>query len=387
MSSSSSSASSSKTCVIANRRIATVLNHTATAASCSSSSSSSSSTSPVASLTSHKMAKRPVKVVVTGAAGNIAYAIIFMIGQGRMLGIDQPIELRLLDIPPMAKKLQGVLMEVQDCAFTILDSVIATTDYKEAFDGVDIALLIGAKPRGPGMVRADLLTANAAIFAGQGKALNQYASRNVKVVVVGNPANTNALITMVNAPNIPKQNFTALTRLDQNRANGQIASKIGVPVSSVKNITIWGNHSKTQYPCVHHGHIADYPQRGLMTSVRIAINDEKYLNTEFIPRVQNRGAEVIGARGSSSAASAANATVDHIRSWILGTNDGEWVSMAVCSDGSYGVPKDIIYSFPVTCRNGSWKIVQGLNIDEYSRAKMDATAKELLSERQQALGK
>jgi malate dehydrogenase len=326
--------------------------------------------------------KKPVKVVVTGAAGNIAYSLLFMIAQGRMLGPDQPIELRLLDIPPMAKALEGVQMELQDGAFSLLTKVVPTTDYKVAFEDVEIAMLVGAKPRGPGMVRADLLKANASIFVGQGKALDRYASRGVKVVVVGNPANTNAMIAMTNAPNLPKTAWSALTRLDQNRAKGMLANRLNVSPCQVKNLTIWGNHSKTQYPDIRQATVA-YADRD--TPVSAAINDSAFLDGEFIKNVQYRGAAVIKARGKSSAASAANAAVDHMRSWFLGTPQGEWCNMAVRSDGSYGVPKDLIFSFPVVCRNGEYKIVQGLELDDFSKAKIKATTEELLTERDTAL--
>jgi len=328
--------------------------------------------------------KKPVRVLVTGAAGNIAYAIVFMIGQGKMLGMDQPIELRLLDIPAMSKSIQGVIMELNDCAFPVLTSITGTTDYKTAFENVDIALLIGAKPRGPGMQRKDLLSANAAIFAGQGKALNQYASRNVKVCVVGNPANTNALITAANAPDLPKSAFTAMTRLDQNRAISQIANRVKVPVTGVHNVIIWGNHSKTQYPDVNHGSV---DVNGKNTAIRQAVNDNGWLDGEFITVVQDRGAAIIAAREKSSAASAANACVDHIRDWCLGTKKGEYVSMGVYSDGkSYGVPAGLVYSFPCTCENGQWKIVQGLKIDAASQKRLDVTTKELQEEKKEALG-
>lgn len=329
-------------------------------------------------------AGRPVNVVVTGAAGNIAYAIIFMIGQGRMLGAGTKINLRLLDIPPAEKKLQGVLMEVHDAAFDVLASVVATVDYREAFADADLCLLIGARPRGPGMERADLLRANGKIFEGQGKAINAYASRDVRVVVVGNPANTNALVAQTNAPDIDPRNFSALTRLDELRARGQIANRAGVHVSRVRNLIIWGNHSSTQYPDVSHAYIDG--GNGKRTPVARAVNDDAWLHGAFLTTVQKRGAAIIKARGLSSAASAANATVDHVRTLFLGTAPGEIVSMAVTSDGSYGVPRGIIYSFPVTCAGGSYTIVQGLSIDAFSRGKMTATADELLSERAAALG-
>jgi len=331
--------------------------------------------------------KQLVKVVVTGAAGNIAYSIIFMIAQGQMLGPDTPIELRLLDIPPMAEALRGVEMEIVDCAFPLVTKIVATTDpsYKPAFEGVDIALLIGAKPRGPGMQRKDLLSQNAAIFAGQGKALNHYASKNVKVLVVGNPANTNCLICQLNAPDIPKENFTAMTRLDHHRAAAQIAARLRVPVKSVKNVIIWGNHSKTQYPDINHAYVMDYPKLGMTTLVREAVKDDAWLDGKFIEVVQDRGAAIIEARKLSSAASAANAAVAHMRSWVLGTPKGEWTSMAVVSDGSYGVPKGLVFSYPVLIANGKWSIVQDLKMNNLAKDKLKITTEELLDEKKQAL--
>jgi len=272
-------------------------------------------------------------------------------------------------------------MELNDCSFPLLTSIKATSDYKTAFQNVQVALLIGAKPRSKGMQRSDLLKENAAIFEGQGKALNEYADRNVKVCVVGNPANTNALIAMTHAPNIPKENFTAMTRLDQNRAVHQLASRLKIQVSNVKNVIIWGNHSKTQYPDVNHAFVHNYPQKNLKTSIRSAISNDTWLQNDFINTVQDRGAVIIDARGTSSAASAAMACLDHARDWLLGTRTGEWVSMGVYSDGSYGVPKGIIYSFPVTCCNGNYQIIKGLPIDEFSRKKMEETADELLDEK------
>jgi len=327
---------------------------------------------------------KPVVVCVSGAAGNIAYSVLFGIGRGKLLGPNQPIELRLLDIPPMMAKVQGVVMEINDCAFPLLTKIVATDDYQTAFEGCEVALLIGARPRGPGMVRADLLKANAKIFEGQGKAIEKHADRNIKVVVVGNPANTNALITMTNAPSIPRANFTALTRLDQNRAASQIAEKAGVNVGQVKNIVIWGNHSKTQYPDTRNAVIVNHPSRGNTTTVRSQVDNE-YLDTEFIKTVQYRGAAIIKARGASSAASAANATLDHVRSWLLGTAPGEWVSMAVCSDNSgYDVPENLVFSFPCTCSNGNWRIVPGIQLDKFSQEKVEATAAELVKERETA---
>jgi len=329
--------------------------------------------------------RKPVVVAITGAAGNIAYSIIFMVAKGEMLGFDQPIELRLLDIPGMEKNLQGVVMEVVDCAFPLITKIVPTTDYKEAFQDVEIALLIGARPRGPGMQRGDLLSANAAIFEGQGKALNSYANKHVKVLVVGNPANTNALIAMKNAPNLSRRNFTAMTRLDQNRAQAQIAQRLNVSINQVTGIVVWGNHSKTQYPSIRHAKVA---VDGKSSPVRAAVNNDAWLQKEYLETVQDRGAAIIAARKSSSAASAAKAAVDHVREWVLGTPEGTVSSMAVISDGnSYGVPADLIYSFPCVCKNGEWKIVTGLEIDDYSRNLMEATAKELIEERTMASAK
>jgi len=309
-----------------------------------------------------------------------------MIAQGLMLGPDQLIDLRLLDLPMMDKVLQGVVMELQDGAFPVLNSVIGTSDYKTAFANAEVALLIGAKPRGPGMQRKDLLTANAAIFAGQGKALDQYAKKTVKVLVVGNPANTNALIASKNAPSLSPRNFTAMTRLDQNRAVSMLASHSKVNSAQVKNVIIWGNHSKTQYPDVNHGVIVGAPSLGLISPIRSVINNNEWLNGEFLALVQDRGAAIIKAREKSSAASAASAAVDHVRDWVLGTQPGEYVSMGVISNGEYGAPKDVVYSFPCTCVNGEWKIVEGLKIDSTSAKLMEETGKELLEERSQALG-
>lgn len=330
--------------------------------------------------------RKPLNVVVTGAAGNIAYSIIFMICKGEMLGYDQKINLRLLDIPRAEQAMVGVRMEIVDCAFPLVNSVITTTDYRTAFENCDVALLIGARPRGPGMVRADLLKANANIFKGQGQALDKWASRDVKVCVVGNPANTNALIAMKNAPSLPKKNFTAMTRLDQNRAYGQISERLGVPLDNMSGIAIYGNHSKTQYPNIRHAVVKDYPTPGAITPVRQAVNDDAYLEGDFLTTVQDRGAAIIQARKSSSAASAAKAAVDHVREWMCGTPAGTVSSMAVISDGNpYGIPDDIIYSFPCVCENGEWKIVGGLSVDSYSRKLMDDTAKELLEEKAAAL--
>lgn len=330
--------------------------------------------------------KKALNVVVTGAAGNIAYAIIFMICKGEMLGYDTPINLKLLDIEASAGKMVGVKMEVDDCAFPLVTSVITTTSYEEAFTGCDIAMLIGARPRGPGMVRADLLKANGAIFKGQGAALDKFAKKDVKIVVVGNPCNTNALIAMKNAPSIPRKQFTAMTKLDENRAIIQIANRLKVPIKKISGVGVFGNHSITQYPSIRHATIADYPNAGQTTSVREAINDDKWLEGAFLNSNQKRGASIIKARGGSSAASAAKAAVDHMREWVLGTPAGQVSSMAVVSDGNpYGVPDDLIYSFPCVCEDGEWKIIGGLEIDAYSQACIDKSAKELSSEKEMAL--
>jgi malate dehydrogenase len=317
----------------------------------------------------------PVKVAVTGAAGQIGYSLLFRIASGAMLGPNTPIILQLLEITPALGVLGGVKMELDDCAFTSLVDVIMTDDPNIAFGDADIAMLVGAMPRKDGMERADLLSANGGIFKPQGQAINANAKKNVKVLVVGNPANTNALIAMSNAKNIDPKQFTAMTRLDHNRAISQLAKHLGKSVSSVKKMTIWGNHSITQYPDLFHCEVDGKNAASL-------VNDQQWVNETFIPTVAKRGATVIKARGSSSAASAANAAMEHVRSWVLGTPDGDWVSMAVPSDGSYGVPNGLISSFPCTCANGSYSIVQGLNIDNYSRAKIDASVKELEEERE-----
>jgi len=325
----------------------------------------------------------PVRILVTGAAGQIAYSLIFMIAKGDFLGHHVPIILHLLDIPMCKESLDGVVLEIIDCAHSNVKGIVATTDVKEAFADIDFALLVGAFPRREGMERKDLLARNAAIFKEQGAALNQYAKKSVKVLVVGNPANTNGFLAMHNAPSIPRENFSALTRLDHNRAKAQIAAKLGVSVERVHNVVIWGNHSSTQYPDVSHGYVED--ATGHHVPVAEAVKDQAWLQNEFITTVQQRGAVIIKARKFSSAASAANAIINHLRDWIYGTPEGEYVSMAVVSDGSYGVPKDLIYSFPVTCLNGKYTIVQGLSIDEFSRKKMDHTAAELLEEKNLAL--
>ncbi|WP_148715498.1 malate dehydrogenase [Chitinolyticbacter meiyuanensis] len=317
--------------------------------------------------------KKPVRVAVTGAAGQIGYSLLFRIASGAMLGPDQPVILQLLDITPSLPALNGVVMELDDCAFPLLQGVVQTDDPMVAFKDADVALLVGARPRGPGMERKDLLEANGAIFTTQGKALNAVASRDVKVLVVGNPANTNAYIAMKNAPDLNPANFTAMMRLDHNRALTQVAQKTGVAVTDVQKMTIWGNHSSTQYPDIFNAEVKGQNAAAL-------INDQKWLETEFIPTVQQRGAAIIKARGLSSAASAANAAIDHIRNWVLGTPEGDWVTMGVPANGEYGI-SDLIYGYPVTCKDGKYTIVQGLAISEFSRARMDATAKELSDER------
>jgi len=326
--------------------------------------------------------KAPVRVLITGAAGQIGYSLIFLVAQGDMFGADQPIILHLLDIAPMMEGLNGVAMEIEDCALPLVRGVIATADVKLAFEKVDYAILVGAMPRKDGMERKDLLKANCGIFKVQGKALNDYASKNVKVLVVGNPANTNALIAMSSAPDIPKHNFSCLTRLDHNRAKSQIAKRLAVPVDSVHNVIIWGNHSKTQYPDANHGFVV---KDGKKVPIRAAVNDDAWLRGEFVTTVQTRGAAVIAARKLSSAASAAKAITDHVRDWVKGTAPGEIISMGVVSDGSYGIKEGLIYSYPVTTSGGNFSIVQGLEVDQFSREKMDATSKELLEEREEAL--
>jgi malate dehydrogenase len=317
----------------------------------------------------------PVRVAVTGAAGQIGYAFFFRIASGQMLGPDQPVILQMLEIPQAVAALEGVVMELDDCAFPLLAGTVATDDAARAFEGTDYALLVGAMPRKQGMERADLLSANGAIFTAQGQALSGSASPDVRVLVVGNPANTNALIAMNNAPNIPDGQFTAMTRLDHNRAIAQLAAKAGAPVADVTRMTIWGNHSATQYPDVFHAEVAGKP------AFDAAGGDQAWLEGEFIPTVQQRGAAVIQARGLSSAASAANAAIDHVRTWALGTTEGDWASMAVPSDGSYGVPEGLVSGFPVTCAGGRYEIVGGLDIDDFSRGRIDASVAELGAER------
>lgn len=317
--------------------------------------------------------KAPVRVAVTGAAGQISYSLLFRIASGEMLGKDQPVILHLLEITPALNALKGVAMELDDCAFPLLQGIVCSDDPNVAFKDVNFALLVGARPRGPGMERKDLLEANAAIFSVQGKALNDHAARDVKVLVVGNPANTNALIAQRNAPDLDPRQFTAMTRLDHNRAITQLAQKLDLSLSQVSKMTIWGNHSSTQYPDLFHA-LVD----GDVAVEKVA---RDWYESEFIPTVQQRGAAIIAARGASSAASAANAAICHMRDWALGSAEGDWVSMGVYSDGSYGIEEGLIYSFPCVCESGDWKIVQGLEIDEFSRAKMDATAQELKEER------
>ena len=321
------------------------------------------------------MTKSPMRVAVTGAAGQIGYALLFRIASGEMLGKDQPVQLQLLEIPneKAQKALQGVMMELDDCAFPLLHGMTAHSDPREAFKDVDVALLVGARPRGPGMERKDLLEVNAQIFTEQGKALNDVASRDVKVLVVGNPANTNAYIAMKSAPDLPAKNFTAMLRLDHNRALSQLAAKSGRPVADIQKLIVWGNHSPTMYPDIRFATVGT-------ESLAEVINDDEWNRNDFIPTVGKRGAAIIDARGLSSAASAANAAIDHIHDWVLGS-DGNWVTMGVPSDGSYGIPEGIIYGVPVTTQNGEYTRVTGLEIDEFSRERMDFTLNELLEER------
>lgn len=319
------------------------------------------------------MSTTPLKVAVTGAAGQIGYSLLFRIASGAIAG-DRPVELRLLEIEPALKALEGVVMELDDCAFPNLAGVEIGSDPEKIFDGVNLALLVGARPRGPGMERGDLLSANGAIFTAQGKALNAVAADDVRIGVTGNPANTNALIASRNAPDIPTERFSALTRLDHNRAISQLAAKTGSAVTDIKKITIWGNHSATQYPDIFHAEIAG-------KNAAEVVNDQAWIADTFIPTVAKRGAAIIDARGASSAASAASATCDAARDWLNGTPAGDWVSMAVVSDGSYGVPEGLVSSFPVTTANGDWEIVQGLEIDDFSRGKIDASVAELADEK------
>lgn len=320
--------------------------------------------------------KKPMRVAVTGAAGQIGYSLLFRIASGEMLGKDQPVILQLLEIPDekAQKALTGVMMELDDCAFPLLQGMIPTADPNVAFKDVDVALLVGARPRGPGMERKDLLEANGKIFGPQGKALSDNASRDVKVLVVGNPANTNCLIAMKNAPGLKPSNFTAMMRLDHNRSLSQVAQKVGKPVSSLKKLHVWGNHSSTQYPDLFTAEVDGQ-------KVWPMINDQNWLEKDFIPTIQQRGAAIIAARGLSSAASAANAAIDHVRDWVFGTRDGDWVSMGIPSDGSYGIPEGVMYGYPTTCKNGKFEIVKGLDVSDFSRGRMQATLKELQEER------
>ena len=315
----------------------------------------------------------PVRVSITGAAGQIGYQLAFRIASGQMLGAEQPVVLQLLEIPPALGALEGVAMELNDCAFPTLAGIVTTDQPDVAFRDTDYALLVGAKPRGPGMERGDLLLENAKIFSVQGKALNDHASRGVKVLVVGNPANTNALIAQRNAPDLEPANFTAMTRLDHNRALGQLGEKTGTHVTAIRRMTIWGNHSATQYPDIHHSTVDGKPVSDLVA--------EDWVRDDFIPTVQQRGAAIIKARGASSAASAASAAIDHVRDWVLGTPDDDWVSMAIPADGSYDIAPGVMYSFPVTCAGGRYQIVQGLDINSFSRERMRATDEELREER------
>jgi malate dehydrogenase len=315
----------------------------------------------------------PVNVTVTGAAGQIGYALLFRVASGQLLGPDTPVRLKLLEIPQAVKAAEGTAMELDDCAFPLLAGIDIYDDPMQAFDGTNVGLLVGARPRGPGMERADLLEANGGIFRPQGQAINAGAADDIRVLVVGNPANTNALIAQANAPDVPAERFHAMTRLDHNRAIAQLAEKTGATVADVTTMTIWGNHSTTQYPDLHHAKVKG--------QTAIDLVDQDWYENEYIPKVAKRGAAIIDARGASSAASAANAAIDHVHDWVLGTPDGDWVSMSVPSDGSYGVPEGIISSFPCTCSGGSYEIVQGLEISDFSRAKIDATAAELMEER------
>jgi malate dehydrogenase len=321
------------------------------------------------------MSKSPVKVAVTGAAGQIGYALLFRIASGQLLGTDTPVQLSLLEIPAAVKAAEGTAMELDDCAFPLLSGVDIYDDPNQAFDGVNIALLVGARPRTKGMERGDLLEANGGIFKPQGQALNKHAAADLKVLVVGNPANTNCLIAQSNAPDVPRERFTAMMRLDHNRAIAQVASKTGAAVSEVTNMTIWGNHSATQYPDVFHAKVKG-------ANGADAVGDRGWIENDFIPTVQKRGAAIIEARGASSAASAANAAIDHVRDWVLGTPDGDWVSMAIASDGTYGIQEGILSGHPCTCSGGEYTVVEGLEIDEFSRARIDASVNELVEERE-----
>ncbi len=325
------------------------------------------------------MSTNPVNVAVTGAAGQIGYALLFRIASGQLLGPDTPVRLSLLEIPQAVKAAEGTAMELDDCAFPLLAGVDIYDDPNQAFDGVNIALLVGARPRSKGMERGDLLEANGGIFKPQGEALNAHAASDVKILVVGNPANTNCLIAQSNAPDIPAQRFTAMMRLDHNRAIAQVAKKTGTTVSDVTNMTIWGNHSATQYPDVFHAKVSG-------ASATEAIGDQSWIEGDFIPTVQKRGAAIIEARGASSAASAANAAIDHVHDWVLGTPEGDWVSMAIPSDGTYGIKEGIFSGFPCTCSGGEYTVVEGLELDEFSRERIDSTVKELTEERDAVQG-
>jgi malate dehydrogenase len=317
----------------------------------------------------------PVKVTVTGAAGQIGYALLPRIASGQLLGPDTTVELRLLEIPDAMQAVEGVIMELEDSAFPLLESVEASDDPNVAFDGASVALLVGARPRGKGMERSDLLEANGAIFKPQGQAINDHADDDVKVLVVGNPANTNCLIAMSNAPDVPRERFTSMMRLDHNRAKAQLAKKVGAHARDVRRMAVWGNHSTTQYPDISHALVGDRPATELVT-------DRDWIEQEFIPTVAKRGAAIIEARGASSAKSAASAAIDHVHDWVLGTPEGDWVSMGIPADGSYGVEEGLISGFPCTCSGGEWKVVEGLDIDDFSRERIDASADELRSERE-----
>ena len=324
------------------------------------------------------MTRTPVNVTVTGAAGQIGYALLFRIASGQLLGPDVPVRLRLLEIPAAVKAAEGTAMELDDCAFPLLHGIEITDDLKTAFDGTNVALLVGAMPRKAGMERGDLLSANGGIFKPQGRAINDHAADDVRVLVVGNPANTNALITANNAPDVPKTRFTAMTRLDQNRAIAQVAKKTGAAVTDISNLTIWGNHSATQYPDLFNAKIGG-------KNAAEVISDQAWLEGEFIPTVAKRGAAIIEARGLSSAASAASAALDHVRTWFHGTEPGDWTSMGIVSDGSYGVPEGLVSSFPVTTKDGNFEVVQGLELNEFSRGRIDASVAELVSERDEVV--
>ena len=321
----------------------------------------------------------PVTVTVTGAAGQIGYALLFRVASGQLLGPDVPVRLRLLEIPPALKAAEGTAMELDDCAFPLLSGIDITDDPRAAFDGVNVALLVGARPRTAGMERGDLLEANGGIFKPQGEALNSGAADDVRVLVVGNPANTNALIASAHAPDVPKDRFTAMTRLDHNRALSQLSKKTGTPVSGIRKLTIWGNHSATQYPDVFNAEVGGRPAAEV-------VNDQAWLENDFIPTVAKRGAAIIEARGASSAASAANAAIDHVHDWVNGTPQGDWTSVGLPSDGSYGVPEGLVCSFPCVSRNGQWEIVQGLDVSEFSRGRIDASVQELEEEREAVRG-